>query len=103
MCKVIVEAAQRKNIKVSIGGAVNPKNAERVFKQIKPDKINTRSVVFSRGCSLDIEQFVLKALEFEILMMREDLRLGFISKNEATDRIEKLKKRMAITHSNSRQ
>jgi hypothetical protein len=95
MCKVIVEAAQRKNIKVSIGGAVNPKNAERVFKQIKPDKINTRSVVFNRGCSLGIERSILMALEYEILMLKEDLRLGFISKNESTDRIQKLKKRMA--------
>ncbi len=97
MCKIIIEAAQRKNIKVSIGGAVNPKNAERVFKQIEPDKINTRSVVFSRGCSLNVERSILKALEYEILMLKEDLRLGFISKNEATDRIEKLKKRMTAT------
>tara|TARA_B100000315_G_scaffold213773_1_gene211900 strand:- start:8278 stop:9057 length:780 start_codon:yes stop_codon:yes gene_type:complete len=97
MCKTIVEAAQRKNIKVSIGGAVNPKNAERVFNQIKPDKINTRSVVFNRGSSLDIERSIVMALKYEILMMKEDLRLGFISKNEATDRIEKLNKRMTIT------
>ena len=97
MCKVIIEAAQRKNIKVSIGGAVNPKNAERVFQQIKPDKINTRSVVFNRGCPLNIEKSILKALEFEILMLKEDLRLGFISKNEATERMGKLKKRMAAT------
>ena len=97
MCKVIIEAAQRKNIKVSIGGAVNPKNAERVFQQIKPDKINTRSVVFNRGCPLNIEKSILKALEFEILILKEDLRLGFISKNEATERMGKLKKRMAAT------
>ena len=98
MCKIIIEAAQRKNIKVSVGGSVNPKNAERVFQLIKPDKINTRSVIFNRGGSLDIEQSVLKALEFEILMMQEDLRMGFILKNEATDRIEKLKKRMAVAY-----
>lgn len=96
MCKTIIETAQRNNIKVSIGGAVNHKNAERVFKQIKPDKINTRSVVFSRGGSSDIEKSILKALEYEVLMMREDFRLGFISENEAADRIEKLKKRMTI-------
>ena len=97
MCKIIVETAQRKKIKVSIGGGVNPKNAERVFQRIKPDKINTRSIVFNRGCSLDIKQSILKALEYEILMMNEDFRLGFISKNEAESRNEKLQKRMTAT------
>lgn len=93
LCKTIVKTAKKKNIKVSIGGAINPKNAKRIFKDIGPDKINTRSVVFNRGHSRNINQSVSKALGFEIVMMEENLRLGFVSTNEAKFRIEKLKER----------
>ena len=94
MSTLIVKEASRKSIKVSVGGAVNPKNAQQIFESIKPDKINTRSVVFNKRDSSDIEQSVLKALEFEIIMMEEDFRMDFVSKKEAKSRIEKLKKRM---------
>lgn len=94
--KIIIEEAQRKNIKVSIGGTVNPKNAKQVFEEMKPDKINTRSIVFNRGSSSDVGKAVLMALEFEIIMMKEDLKHGFVSIDEARDRTEKLKKRMAV-------
>ena len=95
ICKEVVERANEKNIKISIGGAINPKNAKRIFEEIKPDKINTRSLVFERNCS-NIEASVLKALEFEIIMSDEDIRLGFISSREGRERIEKLKQRMSI-------
>ncbi len=94
LCETIVKAARKENIKVSIGGAINPQNANRIFKEIGPDKINTRSVVFNKESSKNIKQSVLKALEFEIIMMKENLRMGFVPTNEAEYRIEKLKERM---------
>lgn len=96
LCETIVKAAREKNIKVSIGGAINPQNANRIFKEIGPDKINTRSVVFNKESSINIKQSVLKALEFEIIMMKENLRMGFVPANETEYRIEKLKERMHI-------
>lgn len=102
MCKTIIEAAHEKDINVSIGGSVNPENASRVFTEIKPDKINTRSVVFDRKSSSDIKRSILKALEFEIEMMKEDFRKNFIPKREADERIEKLEKRMVVNPSFAR-
>ena len=93
MAKKITLTAQKKGLKVSVGGNINNQNAERIRKEIRPNFINTRSVAFDLAKCKDIKNAVLEGLDFEELMMRIDLERGFVLKEEAEKRINQLRQR----------
>lgn len=90
IAREITFKAQLKGMKVSVGGNITANNAERIKREIKPNFVNTRSVAFHLKKCKDIKKAILASLDFEELMMRIDLAMGFVHREEAEKRINQL-------------
>lgn len=66
----IVKAAKLSGKITSVGGQVNPSNAEVVQKVIQPDRINTRHLVFDCKKADNISKSIQLGLEFELDLYR---------------------------------
>lgn len=86
----IVKAAKLAGKITSVGGQINPSNAELVQKIIQPDRINTRHLVFDCKKASNIAKSIQLGLEFEL-----DLYRAF--SNVEPDKSYIYQKRIAIT------
>jgi hypothetical protein len=86
----IVKAAKLSGKVTSVGGQVNPSNAEIVQKIIQPDRINTRHLVFDCKKADNIAKSVQLGLEFEL-----DLYRAFSNVEPSKSHI--YQKRIAVT------
>ncbi|MEM5782518.1 MAG: aldolase/citrate lyase family protein [Candidatus Aenigmatarchaeota archaeon] len=87
--KKITEKAHANGLIVSVGGGITPSNAELIAKEVKPDKINTRNVVFSLKDCPNLKEALKKALEFEIALMRNEAE-------KLSKKLEALEKRIKV-------
>ena len=92
IARVITQKAQKLGIKVSVGGGITPDGAVRVAQHIKPDKINTRHVVFDLSKCLNLIEAIYLALDFEIgLLHIDEKKTSSVEVNYVKRRIEELK------------
>ncbi|MEM2897466.1 MAG: aldolase/citrate lyase family protein [Candidatus Bathyarchaeia archaeon] len=89
MTRRITEKAHAAGMLVSVGGGITPSNAELVATEIKPDKINTRNVVFSLKDCPNIKEALKKALEFEMALMKNEAE-------KLSKKVEALEKRIKV-------
>jgi len=68
--KHITDQIQKKGIKVSLGGFVNPQSALIIQKQFNVDRINTIHALFDLKKAPDITESIRYALEFEIKLYK---------------------------------
>ncbi|MCX8123835.1 MAG: aldolase/citrate lyase family protein [Spirochaetes bacterium] len=66
----IVKTAKLAGKVTSVGGQINPSNAELVKKVIDPDRINTRHLVFDCKKATNIAKSIQLGLEFELDLYR---------------------------------
>ncbi len=92
--KEAVEKIRFKGIPVSVGGGINPNSIDTVLKQIKPQKFNTRLVTFDVKSNSSYSEPVMEALSFEILALKNDHSMGFISREEESYRSQEIQKRL---------
>ena len=83
------------NIKVSVGGGIAPDTIDAILLDIHPHQFNTRVVTFSVQPGKSYQTAVTETLEFELRMLENDLKKGFISLDEEKFRSRQLRKRLA--------
>ncbi len=93
--KEAVEKIRFKGIPVSIGGGINPNSIDTVLKQIKPQKFNTRLITFDVEANRSYPDSVVEALNFEVLALKNDHSMGFISREEESCRSQEIQKRLS--------
>lgn len=89
----IVTAARERNIPVSIGGRITPKDAVRLMEVCAPTRLNTRDVGLDPGLCQDLEDAVRRILDFEISVLEHQKLFGRRAVNSLTNRINTLKGR----------
>jgi len=94
MCKEITQKAHDAGLIVSVGGGVTPSNAKMVVEEVKPDKVNTRHMVFSVKDSPNISESVRKGLEFELALLENEVGPLREQLNVVENRIKTLKGRI---------
>jgi methylmalonyl-CoA mutase cobalamin-binding subunit len=87
--KKITEKAHANGLIVYVGGGITPSNAELIAKEVKPDKIFTRNVVFSLKDCPNLREAIKKALEFEMALMKNEAE-------KLSKKLEALEKRIKI-------
>ena len=92
--KKAVEKIRFKGIPVSVGGGINPNSIDSVVKQIKPQKINTRLITFEVQTNRPYKKSVVEALNFEVLALKNDHSMGFISREEEICRTLEIQERL---------
>jgi citrate lyase beta subunit len=93
--KEAVEKIRFKGIPVSVGGGINPSSIDDVLKQIKPQKFNTRLITFDvQGNNRSYSESVVEALNFEVLALKNDHSMGFISREEESCRSQEIQERL---------
>ncbi len=90
-----VAAIREWGISVSIGGGITPENIDALLADLRPQKFNTRVMTFAVKPDTAYGPAVFESLEFELMMLENDCRLGFISKDEEKFRARELRKRLA--------
>ena len=86
---------QSRNITSSVGGSINPNSIDTLIREVRPQKFNTRIVTFEVHVGRSYRSAVKEAIEFEILMLNNDSRKGFISADEEKFRVKQLKSRLS--------
>lgn len=95
--RLVKQAAQkirRQNISVSVGGGVSPATIDEILHEVRPDQFNTRIVTFQVNPKLSYRSAVEDSLFFELDMLKNDCRQGFISRDEELFRAGELRKRL---------
>ena len=85
-----------RNITASVGGSINPASIDALIREVRPQKFNTRVVTFDVHPGRNYGSAVKEAIEFEILMLTNDCRKGFISADEEKFRVKQLKNRLIL-------
>jgi hypothetical protein len=80
----------------SVGGQINPHNAELVQKAIQPDRINTRHLVFDCAKTHNIATSIMLGLEFELDLYRAFSNVEPLKSTIYQKRIAVTTDRMAI-------
>lgn len=93
--KQAIAVIRRKGFTASVGGGISPAGIDTLIEDVQPQKFNTRIVTFDVHSSRSYRTAVKEAIEFEILMLNNDSRMGFISVEEEKFRIKQLKKRLS--------
>ncbi len=78
----------------SVGGSITPASIDLLLEDVHPQKFNTRIVTFDVHPNRSYRAAVKEAIEFEILMLNNDSRKGFISADEERFRVKQLKNRL---------
>jgi len=89
-----IEKIRFKGITVSVGGGITPTSIDNLLKQIKPKKFNTRLITFDFQANRSYSESVSEALNFEILALKNDHSMGFISREEEDCRLQEIQGRM---------
>lgn len=97
LVKKTVRRIKEKNIKVSLGGGVTSHTIDDHLHEIQPDQFNTRVVTFEHHPFQTNGPAVNQAIRFELQMLDEDLKKGFITPEEEQLRAGELRKRLAFT------
>lgn len=92
--KDVVQRIKSRQITVSIGGGITPDSIDEVLDEIQPDRFNTRLITFDVKPGNSYHDAVCEALQFEMLMLANDSKEGFISREEEKLRISEIKKRL---------
>ncbi len=95
LCKKVNEKTHMAGITTAVGGGITQSNARHIAREIKPDKVFTRYVVFDVKKSPEIGEAVKKGLEFEVALYedeREELKTRL---DHVEYRIKELKRRSA--------
>jgi hypothetical protein len=71
----IANRCSKRGLVVSVGGGITPKNAAIIAQKIKPNKINTRNLVFDLEKCPDISEAISKSLDFEIALLNHRANL----------------------------
>jgi hypothetical protein len=66
--KIIVSKARNNGKTTSVGGNITPLNATLISRLIEPDRINTRHLLISLKNNTIVDECIIQALEFEILL-----------------------------------
>jgi citrate lyase beta subunit len=85
-----------RKIAVSVGGSITPASIDTLLEEVRPQKFNTRIVTFDVHPNRSYRSAVKEAIEFEILMLNNDSRKGFISADEERFRVKQLKTRLTL-------
>ena len=85
-----------RNITASVGGSITPGRIDTLLEEVKPQKFNTRIVTFDVHPNRSYRSAVKEAIEFEILLLNNDSRKGFISADEERVRIKQLRNRLSL-------
>jgi methylmalonyl-CoA mutase cobalamin-binding subunit len=98
MCRDIFKKLKAKGFKTGLGGAISPESIP-FLKQLNEenllDKFETRKVVFKNSAiNKNIEEGIMKALEFELLWLKSKKRYYSRANVEDDIRIEMLEKRL---------
>lgn len=92
--KDIVKRIKSRDIKVSIGGGIAPDTIDGILQDVRPDKFNTRLITFDVKDNRSYPDAVRDALRFEIMMLENDSKRGFISRDEEKFRVKEIKRRL---------
>lgn len=90
-----VAKIKAKNIQVSVGGGIAPDSIDGILQDIQPHQFNTRVVTFSVQPGQSYRTAVAETLDFELQMLENDLKKGFISLDEEKFRARQLRQRLA--------
>ncbi len=89
----VVAAARERQIAVSIGGRLTPKDASRLMQECAPTRLNTRDVGLDPAACGDLEDAVRRILDFEISVLDHQKLFGQRAVNALSKRITKLRGR----------
>lgn len=89
----VTRKSQDKGLVVSVGGGITPKNAKMIIEKAKPNKINTRHVVFDARTP-NISDAVEKGLEFEIAWLKYLSKRLLEQRDKVERRISEIERRM---------
>ena len=92
----IAKRGRAAGLLISVGGSIMPSNVNAVIERIKPDKVNTRNLVFAVNGDVDYAEAVLKALELEIAILewKKSTYLDYVTMIE--DRVKVLHSRLGV-------
>ena len=65
----IAQRGQERGLIISVGGGITPSNVNQVIQRIRPDKVNTRNLIFAVVEGVDYTLAIQKALELEIAIL----------------------------------
>ncbi len=92
----IASRGKEAGLLISVGGNVNPANVNSIIERIRPDKVNTRNLVFKVNAGVDYPLAIKKALELEIAILewKKKIYADFVRMMEK--RVAVLKSRLEI-------
>ncbi len=85
---------KEKGYSVSLGGGIQPTTIDELLKETQPSRFNTRILGFSCDGRESFKPAVTEALRFELLMLENDLKKGYLSLDEEHCRALEIKKRL---------
>lgn len=89
----VVSAAKERNIPVSVGGRITPKDAVRLMEVCAPTRLNTRDVGLDPNLCQNLEEAVQRMLDFEIAVLEHQKLFGRRAITSLTNRIGTLRGR----------
>ncbi len=94
--KDIIDRAKKLNKKTSVGGKIRTDNIDLVTKQIGPDLINTRHIVFDLSQGKELKKPLIESLLFEIDLYQAFKKICPIKKEIYEYRIQDTLKRAGM-------
>ncbi|MBI4180178.1 aldolase [bacterium] len=89
----VVTAAKSREIEVSVGGRITPKDAQRLMETSAPTLLNTRDVGFDPAACADLPAAIRSILDFEIAVLEHQKLSGRRAVAALANRITKLRGR----------
>jgi len=83
-----------KGYQISLGGGITPGAIDNWLSETQPSKFNTRLVAFPCDGRKSYQPAVESALRFELLMLENDLKKGYLSIDEEHCRAQDIKSRL---------